>query len=499
MSAEELAESGNDFIELLIKTAAREQRKNADNPKSRADMMALWQIPVFRDCNDKFVAVRYYSVKNKCYEYLPQTICMKLYRSNGMCAGNTAEEALVQGLSEIFERHVNLRIVKEKLKLPVIPDWYLMKYERLYKVIRDIEKEGRYKVLVKDGSLGKGYPVVVLIIIDKERQSYGVRLGAHPEFEIALERTLSEAFQGKNIEVFTSLSLLRFDNAGIQFSDNITNITKVGLGQYPIELFGETAGYEFAPFADVTGKSNYEILKDLLELITSQGYDVLIKDASYLGFPSYHVISPGFSEIHEVALAKVREACTILIVRKALRNLYNSSDDELKAVISYLKYKQNAINENTLATIIGVGFRNKYIGEGYEHYLLLGACLYKIGNYKEAAMVFELAANNLSGSEEKAYYRCIADYAAVAEKMPAGEIADILRLFYRGDIVEKVCSQMEKPREIIERFYPDIKCFNCSECGAADNCYYSISKSMKRALKDRQVEARLKDLGELGI
>jgi ribosomal protein S12 methylthiotransferase accessory factor len=180
----------------------------------------------------------------------------------------------VQGLSEIFERHVNLRIVKEKIKLPTIPDWYLMKYERLYKVIKEIEKEGRYKVLIKDGSLGKGYPVVVLIIIDKERQSYGVRLGAHPEFEIALERTLSEAFQGKTIDVFTGLSFLRFDNANILFPDNITNIAKVGLGQYPIELFTETADYEFAPFTDVTGRSNYEILKDMLELITSQGYDV---------------------------------------------------------------------------------------------------------------------------------------------------------------------------------------------------------------------------------
>jgi ribosomal protein S12 methylthiotransferase accessory factor len=500
MSAAELAESGSAFTELLVKAAAREQRRNADTPKSRADIMALWHIPIFPDCSDKFVAVSYYSVKNKCYEYIPQTICMKLYRSNGMCAGNTPEEALVQGLSEIFERHVNLRIVKEKIKLPTIPDWYLMKYERLYKVIKEIEKEGRYKVLIKDGSLGKGYPVVILVIIDRERQSYGVRLGAHPEFEIALERTLSEAFQGKTIDVFTGLSLLRFDNANILFPDNITNIAKVGLGQYPVELFSETADYEFVPFTDVTGRSNYEILKDLLELITSQGCDVLIKDASHLGFPSYHVISPGFSEIHDVNLTKVQEVRSSLITRKALRNLHNASNDELKEVVRYLKHKQNSINENTFSTLVGVDFRKKYSGDANEHYFLIGACLYKAGNYKEAAVVFGLVANNLSGSEEKIYYRCIADYAAaVAENMAAGEIAGILRLFYRDDIVKKVCGQMEKPREIIERFYPDIKCFNCSECGAADNCSYSISKGIKRALKDRQAAANLMDLRELGI
>lgn len=500
MSAAELAESNNAFVELLLKAAAKEQQKSIDDPANRANMMALWQFPVFQDCNDKFVTVRYYSVKNKCYEYLPQAICMKLYRSNGMCAGNTPEEALVQGLSEIFERHVNLKIIKEKLKLPVIPDWYLMKYERLYKVIKELEGDGRYKVLVKDGSLGKGYPVVVLVIIDKKHQSYGVRLGAHPEFEIALERTLSEALQGKNLEVFTSLSTFRFDNAGVQFSDNITNITKIGLGQYPIELFIEAADYEFMPFIDVKGKSNRDILKSLLDMVTSQGYDVLIKDASYLGFPAYHVISPGFSEIHEVSLQKVREVCSGLTARKALRNLYKASNGELSELVRYLKSKQNSINENSFSTVVGVDFRKKYPGEALEHYFLIGVCLYKLENYMEAAVVFGLVANQLFCSGENIYYKCIADYAvAMAEKKPREEIIFMLGLFYPEDIAQKVCGQMEKPEKIIESFYPDINCFNCSECGAAYNCSYNIARNIKRALKDRQAAASLKDLRELGI
>ncbi|HOR85920.1 MAG TPA: YcaO-like family protein [Bacillota bacterium] len=499
-SAAELAESDNAFVEMLISASAKERGKIIESPENRADYMAMWQFPVFQGCSDKFVTVRYYSVKNKCYEYLPQAICMKLYRSNGMCAGNTPEEALVQGLSEVLERHVNLRIIKERTKLPTIPDRYLAKYERLYKIIRGIEKEGRYKVLVKDGSLGKGYPVVALIIIDRKRQSYGVRFGAHPEFEIALERTLSEAFQGKSVESFTGLSIFRFDNAGVQFTDNISNIAKIGLGQYPAELFSEAADYGFEPFADVTGKSNCEMLKDMLRLITSQGYDILIKDSSYLGFPAYHVISPGFSEIHEASLLKVREVCSGMITRKALRNLHNASDDELKEVASYLKYKQNSINENTFSTLVGVDFRNKYIGGKCEHYFLIGACLYKLGIYKEAAAVFELVAYELSGSEEKLYYRCIADYAAaIAENKPAKEIAAILGLFYPEDIAQKVCGQMEDPGRVMKSFYPEITCFNCSECGAANNCSYSATRSIKRALKDRQASARLKDLRELRI
>lgn len=37
--------------------------------------------------------------------YIPMNITGNLYVSNGMSAGNTRNEARVQGLSEVFERH----------------------------------------------------------------------------------------------------------------------------------------------------------------------------------------------------------------------------------------------------------------------------------------------------------------------------------------------------------------------------------------------------------
>lgn len=498
MSAAELAMSGNAFVDYLIKATAEELHKPYGSLEERANLMALWHFPVFPECSDKFIAVKYYSVKNKCYEYLPYTIGIRLYRSNGMCAGNTPEEALVQGISEIFERHVNIKLIRERLALPLIPDWYLMKYERLYGAIKEIEKDGRYKVLVKDGSLGRGYPVVILIIIDRERQSYGVRLGAHPEFEIALERTLTEALQGKNLEMFAGLSILSLDNAGVLLEDNITNITKLGLGQYPAELFSEESAYEFEPFRDISGKSNGEILQELLSLITSQGYDVLIKDASYLGFPAYQIISPGFSEIHEAKLMKVWDIHSGLRARRAMRKLYAASQEELRGIVDYLKYKQNSVNENTFSTLLGVNFEKKYPGESCEHLFLVGVCLYKLGDFKEAAFVFRLVANALANSEEREYYKCAADYAAgTAENMQEDSIIDILKLFYPADILQKVHRQMENPEAIIERIYPDFNCFDCRECGAAGNCSYSIARGIKRVLKDRQPDAALTHLDVL--
>lgn len=42
-----------------------------------------------------------------------------------MSAGNTIEEAVVQGLSEIIERYIQRRLFIEKPVLPTIPDDYI--------------------------------------------------------------------------------------------------------------------------------------------------------------------------------------------------------------------------------------------------------------------------------------------------------------------------------------------------------------------------------------
>lgn len=43
--------------------------------------------------------------------YIPMNIIGNLYVSNGMSAGNTRNEARVQGLSEVFERYVKTALL----------------------------------------------------------------------------------------------------------------------------------------------------------------------------------------------------------------------------------------------------------------------------------------------------------------------------------------------------------------------------------------------------
>lgn len=74
--------------------------------------------------------------------YIPMNIIGNLYVSNGMSAGNTRNEARVQGLSEVFERYVKNRIIAESISLPEIPAEVMARYPAVMESIATLEAEG---------------------------------------------------------------------------------------------------------------------------------------------------------------------------------------------------------------------------------------------------------------------------------------------------------------------------------------------------------------------
>lgn len=92
-------------------------------------------------------------------------IVANLYVSNGMSAGNTRNEARVQGLSEVFERYVKNRIIAERISLPAIPEEVLARYPQVTESIRTLESEG-FPIFCFDASLGGQYPVICVVLFN---------------------------------------------------------------------------------------------------------------------------------------------------------------------------------------------------------------------------------------------------------------------------------------------------------------------------------------------
>jgi ribosomal protein S12 methylthiotransferase accessory factor len=249
----------------------------------------------------KHVSIPFWSNKYRSIVYLPKQTYTIEYGSNGMSAGNTIEEAIVQGFSEIIERYVQSLMFSERIVPPDIPDEYVKQYPLLYEMLSAVRNNPNYYAMLKDCSLGGKYPVAAFVVIEKNTGRYGIKLGCHPSYPIAIERTFTEATQGQDIFEYTNRSTLDFSNHSVNDQMNVFNSFKVGYGQYPFELFGTRPSYDFSWPQDITSLSNKDLAKMMCGEFLEKGYDVLIRDVSYFGFPAVHIIIPGFSELYYVS------------------------------------------------------------------------------------------------------------------------------------------------------------------------------------------------------
>lgn len=309
----ELAGMENAFLEYFFRCrgmeeSTREEKAAYLGKYHKLDFFVNGEI-------DAYQCRPFYSIKKKQVEYLPYYLYLTYYASNGMSAGNSPQEAMVQGLSEILERHVQERIFLEKPALPDIPDEYIQRYPYIWEKVEKLRNLPGLRIYMKDCSFGGKYPVAGLFLVEEDTGMYGVKLGCHPDYGIAMERTITEAAQGEDISAYARRSLLDFTNDKVDGVRNIYNSYKFGQLPFPYEIFGKESTYSFVPVKDVSMMSNGEILEGMLSELLEEGYDVLVRDVSYTGFGSFHIIVPGMSEIyreHSLLQAKILNTKTYL-------------------------------------------------------------------------------------------------------------------------------------------------------------------------------------------
>ena len=126
---------------------------------------------------------------------MPVNIIGNLYVSNGTAAGNSKFEARTHALCEIIERHIKNRILAKQIRLPAIPESVLSRFASIKESIDALEAHG-FGVQAYDASLGGKYPVVCVALEPPSSNIRFASFAAHPCFELALERAVTELVQG---------------------------------------------------------------------------------------------------------------------------------------------------------------------------------------------------------------------------------------------------------------------------------------------------------------
>ncbi|RMG57079.1 MAG: 30s ribosomal protein S12 methylthiotransferase accessory protein YcaO [Gammaproteobacteria bacterium] len=226
---------------------------------------------------------------------LPVNLLENLYASNGMSAGNTPAEARVQTLSEIFERAIRIRVLREGLSLPDIPEAVIDRWPRIREAVDAIRERG-FVLLLRDASLGGRYPVINVTLINPEDGSCFASWGAHPLFEVALERTVTELLQGRALEDMRGFSTPSTDLEEVASLENLETHFIDASGLVHWGLLGDAPDF---PFHDWNwAGSTEEQYRQLLELFARDGLAVYCRDYTEMGVYACRIIVPGLSEIY---------------------------------------------------------------------------------------------------------------------------------------------------------------------------------------------------------
>ena len=229
--------------------------------------------------------------------WFPINIIGNCYVSNGMSAGNTKNEARVQSLSEVFERYIKNKIIAEGICLPEVPDAVLQRFPQVVEAIKKLESHG-YQLRIADASLGGRYPVMSVTLINPTNATVFASFGAHPSFEVALERTVTELLQGRDLDQLDGFQSPSFDLDEVADHHNLETHFIDSSGLIAYDFFKNTPDYEFSDWDhDATTTDEFSYLCDIIHEL---GFDIYISDYEHLDVYSCRILVPGMSDIYPV-------------------------------------------------------------------------------------------------------------------------------------------------------------------------------------------------------
>ena len=412
-------------------------------------------------------ALPFYSVTEDKMVFVPNVLLMPLFSSTGNCAGNTPEEAIVQGVSEIVERWFQRHFLCLDLVPPTIPEEVLQNYPRAYDSILDIRRRG-YDVIIKDCSMGSGYPVIATAILDKNKHTYHVHMGASPVFEIALGRSLTESFQGRMIDHIADTSL---SESAKTDKRAYRKAYKVGSGSYPIEFFTNNSSFPFVPFPDRTGFTNKDLLKYVVDFIKERNMHMYVRDMSHMGFCSYKIIVPDMcKEDCDFITSELGISYLIGNTSQAELDLQNATADQLfelqllnlHKLNNYMVDKDPRCSKLMQLPIADTATQDRAAALAHMAYIE-----WECGN-KKLAMDYAAMIQAQKEYYISDFFSCFIRANALKNTYNSLEdLCDRLAMFYQEDVVAQVKKVMEENTNPFAAFV-----VRCTRENGCDGCYY---------------------------
>ena len=437
----------------------------------------------------KYKNILYHDIFTKKVIHMPESLINILCGSNGLAAGNSFEEAYVQGISEICERYVIQYIYTEKYDdmFSTIRKSVLEKMES-YNLIRAIE-EKKFHVYIIDCTLKGILPVIGVLVFDPSYSKYFFKLGSDPDLDIALQRCITEIFQGVSFDINFRMHMNEYltcerDDEGFWFSESrLINHTKAevdGTGNIPRAFFkclikevDEINGFSKEKLTNVTAA------KFMTGKIKKIGKNIAIKNYTQAGFPCVRIL------VSDMCQSFYYQGANLLNVVKAIqkiKKLFRSNDfnyeEVLECMYTILEYPAYVYDFN-MAKLLGVVITD-WMAYPYLHdpYLFTAYLSLHLRKYDAAINYLEISNKNSRKNTILAKLDLIV-IKAMKENVTKEELLEYISEVDENHAMNSEIDLLYKIRED-GIFVP--KCFECSSCLFKANCCYKLYEKINTSI-----------------
>ena len=419
----------------------------------------------------------FYSVFEDKIVNLPIEIIEFTTFPSGMCAGNTPMEAILHGLSEILERYVVKLIYKNNITFPSIPIKYFKNTE-IYKIIKSLESKYNWRIEVKDCSCELGLPVIGILIVDEVNQKYKFHLGADPSPITALERSLTELYQHSTEIVLMPID---FQIQTQLFTDNklksihFFSSVNLNMGYHPISLLSQNASYEFKGVDPAWGMSDENDIKMMLEIFKKLGYNVYVRDVSFLGFPTYFIYVPNISECQNIFTNQHFNKLTTHSEKlyNISRNININDKENLRFLLDYLS-----------SYVSLKKFYNTHdLWNFYDTDMLYSLIYNHVGEKDRAVYYINEYLKKMEKKDDLYTFFCCYRDSLIYEKL---DKAEMLSIIYPQTIVAEVLEFIDDGNFI--KYLHHSTCFNCETCKIKNTCFMLDSLKLSKRLENEYIK-----------
>ncbi len=388
----------------------------------------------------------------KIFETLPQRWCMSydlsrkkdvlvpfdwfysINQFNGSSAGNCKEEAILQGLCEVIERHVSCLVSRKRLKVPLIdPDSVT---NPLARELIGKFRRANIRLYLHDLSLGMNIPTVSALAYDPvtfpDKSEIVWTAGTCTDPEKALVRALTEVAQlGGD-----------FNTGSKYVASGLPKLRDIGEADF---LINDNPVISIDTLPEISDQNIRTEIENCILSLEKQSMNVMVVDVtnSQLELPAFYVIVPGahFRERAEnasLAMFIARLVCDTQPPLFATERL-----KEMERLVGARYYTRFYLGLSCLS-LARLSDAEKYLRDAVDLgpcaqdiplvYSYLGSCLKDLGRYRDAIKVLEKAMEyddertdiyNLMGFcffREKEYEKAIACFKRVIDIDPSSAI-----------------------------------------------------------------------------